>query len=147
MMVKWGTYVTDFPEEELLGNDAIIPIPHLGASTPESEENCAIMACDQLREYLERGNIKNSVNFPASELPPSGKTRLLIANKNVPNMVGQITTTLAKAQINIDDLLNKHRGELAYNIIDVDDDIPQAVQDELAKISGIISVRVIPACK
>jgi D-3-phosphoglycerate dehydrogenase len=144
---KVGTYVTDFPEEELLGNDAIIPIPHLGASTPESEENCAIMACDQLREYLERGNIKNSVNFPASELPPSGKTRLLIANKNVPNMVGQITTTLAKAQINIDDLLNKHRGELAYNIIDVDDDIPQAVQDELAKISGIISVRVIPACK
>ncbi len=143
---RLGGYVTDFPEEELLGIDNILAIPHLGASTPEAEDNCAVMAADQVREYLERGNIKNSVNFPAAELPPTGKTRITVANKNVPNMVGQITGVLAKHGLNIEDMLNKNRGEVAYNIIDIGADAPAGLKDELAKIEGVLLVRIIDAC-
>lgn len=143
---RLGGYVTDFPEDELLGVDNILAIPHLGASTPEAEDNCAVMAADQLREYLERGNIKNSVNFPAAEMAPTGKTRITIANKNVPNMVGQITAILAKHKLNIDDMLNKNKGEVAYNIIDVSGDLPGTLKDELAKIDGVLLVRVIENC-
>ncbi len=143
---RLGGYVTDFPEEDLLGVDNILAIPHLGASTPEAEDNCAIMAADQMREYLERGNIKNSVNFPAAEMAPTGKTRVTIANKNVPNMVGQITAVLAKHKLNIEDMLNKNKGEVAYNIIDLEGAIPATLKDELAAIDGVLLVRVIENC-
>jgi D-3-phosphoglycerate dehydrogenase len=143
---RLGGYVTDFPEDDLLGTDNILAIPHLGASTPEAEDNCAIMAADQLREYLERGNIRNSVNFPAAEMAPTGKTRITIANKNVPNMIGQVTTILAKHKLNIDDMLNKNRGEVAYNIIDVGGEVQATLKDELSAIKGVLLVRVIDNC-
>ena len=136
-------YVTDFPNEELLDNDSIIPIPHLGASTPESEENCAIMAANQIRDYLENGNIVNSVNFPECVLAPSGTKRILIANKNVPNIIGQFTSILAKENINISDMLNKSKGDYAYNIIDIDGDADQNVIDKLMSVEGVSMVRVV----
>jgi D-3-phosphoglycerate dehydrogenase len=136
-------YVTDFPNEELLDNDSIIPIPHLGASTPESEENCAIMAANQIRDYLENGNIVNSVNFPECVLPQSGTKRILIANKNVPNIIGQFTSILAKENINIADMLNKSKGNYAYNIIDIDGDADQNVIDKLMSVEGVSMVRVV----
>ncbi|HOQ38620.1 MAG TPA: 3-phosphoglycerate dehydrogenase family protein [Acetivibrio sp.] len=135
-------YVTDFPEEELLGNDKIITIPHLGASTPESEENCAIMAASQLREFLEKGNIKNSVNFPDCELPMSG-TRIIVAHDDVPNMFGQITSLLAQNNINIGDMLSKHRNKLGYTILNVEDSITNEIIEKLKAIKGVRMVRVI----
>ncbi len=136
-------YVTDFPNEELLDNDSIIPIPHLGASTPESEENCAIMAANQIRDYLENGNIINSVNFPECVLAQSGAKRILIANKNVPKIIGQFTSILANENINIADMLNKSKGDYAYNIIDIDGDADQNVIDKLMSVEGVSMVRVI----
>lgn len=136
-------YVTDFPDEDLLKIENCICLPHLGASTPEAEDNCAIMATNQVKDFLEQGNIKNSVNFPDCEMDFLGKNRLLIANKNIPNMVGQITSILASEKINISDMLNRHRGDLAYNIIDVDSALSQQVLDKLRKIEGIIMVRSI----
>ncbi|MBV7271774.1 phosphoglycerate dehydrogenase [Clostridium sp. PL3] len=136
-------YVTDFPEDELIGNDNIITIPHLGASTPESEENCAAMAIDELKNFLEIGTIKNSVNFPDCKMNYKGDTRLLAANINVPNMVGQIATVLAQNKINIASMLNKHKGSIAYNIIDVDGDIPDEVVGKIKAIDGVVMVRVI----
>ena len=135
-------YVTDFPEEELLGNESIITIPHLGASTPESEENCAIMATSQLREFLEKGNIKNSVNFPDCELHMSG-TRIIVAHDNVPNMFGQITSLLAQNNINIGDMLSKHRNVIGYTILNVEDSISNEIIEKLKAIKGIRMVRVI----
>lgn len=136
-------YVTDFPNEELLDNDSIIPIPHLGASTPESEENCAVMAANQIRDYLQNGNIINSVNFPECVLPQSGSRRILIANKNVPNIIGQFTSILARENINIADMLNKSKGDYAYNIIDIDGDANENIIDHLKNVEGVIMVRVI----
>jgi D-3-phosphoglycerate dehydrogenase len=136
-------YVTDFPDDDLVQMENVIPIPHLGASTPESEENCADMAVDQLREYLEKGNIINSVNFPACEMVPSGSKRILIANKNIPAIIGQITQILADQKINIADMLNKSKGEYAYNIIDIDGSIDDKVIEQLRKIKDIVMVRVI----
>jgi len=141
-----AAYVTDFPEDELLGIPNVYCIPHLGASTPESEDNCAIMAADQLREYLERGNIKNSVNFPDCEMATSGKDRIIVMNKNVPNMVGQITTVLAKRNLNIEDMINKHKGDMAYNIIDVSGTIDPQLESDLLAIEGVVRVRIIPNC-
>jgi D-3-phosphoglycerate dehydrogenase len=141
-----AAYVTDFPEDELLGIPNVYCIPHLGASTPESEDNCAIMAADQLREYLERGNIKNSVNFPDCEMATSGKDRIVVMNKNVPNMVGQITTVLAKRNLNIEDMINKHKGDMAYNIIDVSGTIDPQLESDLLAIEGVVRVRIIPNC-
>lgn len=141
-----GGYVIDFPEAELLGVDKVLPIPHLGASTPESEDNCAIMAADQIREYLERGNIKNSVNFPACELAPSGKTRITVANRNVPNVISNVTTKIGALGLNIDEMLNKNRGDIAYNIIDVTGDVPADLIDKLKGVEGVIAVRVIAEC-
>ena len=138
-----GCYVTDFPDEELLKLDNVIPIPHLGASTPESEDNCAVMAVNQLREFLERGNVINSVNFPECVLPVSGKTRIIIANRNVPKMIGQITQVLADNNINIADMLNKSKGDYAYNIIDLDGDVSEEVINKLESIKDIIMVRVL----
>lgn len=136
-------YVTDFPDESLLRCEQVIPIPHLGASTPEAEENCAVMAASQLRDFLEKGNIRNSVNFPNCEMDISGNTRLVIANKNIPDMVRKITTVLGDSNINISDMINKHRNSIAYNIIDVDGDIPDSLIEKLKKTEGIIMVRCI----
>lgn len=145
--LKDGTvscYVTDFPDEDLLRLDNVISIPHLGASTPEAEDNCAIMAVNQIRDFLEHGNIKNSVNFPDCELDSFGTAkRIVIANKNVPNMVGQITTYLAAEKINIADMINRHKGDYAYNIIDIDGEIPASIVEKLKAINGVIMVRVI----
>jgi len=141
---KVSCYVTDFPEAELLGVKGIIPIPHLGASTKESEENCAVMAVEQIKDFLENGNIKNSVNFPRCELPRTTNTpRITIANKNIPNMIGEITGVLAKNNINIIDMINKSRGDIAYNIIDVENSLPQEAIESLNGIEGVIKVRVI----
>ena len=136
-------YVTDFVTENLLKMENVIAIPHLGASTPEAEDNCAIMAVNQIRDYLEKGIIRNSVNFPACEMELNGKKRILIINKNIPAMVGQITSVLADAGVNISDMINKSKGDVAYNIIDIDNDISEDDVEKINKIEGIIKVRVI----
>jgi len=136
-------YVTDFPTDALLKSDKVIAFPHLGASTPEAEDNCAMMAVVQTRAFLESGNIKNSVNFPECELDFRAKARMVIANKNIPNMVGQITGVLAAEKINIADMINRHKGELAYNIIDVDGELPDGAVDKIRGIEGVIMARVI----
>lgn len=139
-------YACDFPSNALKGHPRVIATPHLGASTGEAEDNCAIMVADQIREFLEMGNVRNSVNFPEAVMPlPAGVTRLCIVNANVPNMVGQITTALAKHNLNIADLLNKSRGDIAYTLVDVDSAIPQKVADEIAAIHGVLATRVIAA--
>jgi len=141
---KVSSYVTDFPDEACLKMDKVISIPHLGASTKESETNCAIMAVNQVRDYLENGNIINSVNFPTAEMERNGGSRILIANKNVPNMVSQISAVLAAEGLNIDNMLNKKRLEMAYNIIDVDSqNLSDSVAGKLRKIDGIFMVRII----
>lgn len=143
---KVSSYVTDFPDEETLKMDNVISIPHLGASTKESETNCAIMAVEQLREYLENGNIINSVNFPAAEMERSGGCRIVIANKNIPNMVSQISSVLASKGLNIDHMLNRKHDDIAYNIIDVAaSKVENSVKDELMAIDGIFMVRIINA--
>jgi D-3-phosphoglycerate dehydrogenase len=139
--VAW--YVTDFPDDAQLSMAKVIPVPHLGASTPEAEDNCAVMAANQLKNFLERGNIVNSVNFPNCEMDMIGQTRMIIANKNIPNMIGQITTVLADAKINISDMLNRHKADIAYNIIDVEGAISEAVVEKIRGISGILMVRII----
>jgi D-3-phosphoglycerate dehydrogenase / 2-oxoglutarate reductase len=140
------SYVCDFPSPALKGQPRVIATPHLGASTGEAEDNCAMMVADQLREFLELGNIRNSVNFPEAQLPLlPGKTRVCIVNENVPNMVGQISTALAKRNLNIADLLNKSRGDLAYTLVDIDQDAPPETLKEISSIHGVLSVRVIAA--
>ena len=136
-----GCYVTDFPNRPVLGNDKVITLPHLGASTNEAEVNCAIMVAENMSDYLENGNIKYSVNFPEADMPRAGAYRLTVANKNVPNMVGQISTFLADAGLNIEDLLNKSRGELAYTIVDLDAAVPDSVIDQIRGIEGVLKVR------
>jgi D-3-phosphoglycerate dehydrogenase len=138
-----NAYVTDFPDAELLGINQVIAIPHLGASTPEAEDNCAAMAVSQICEFLEQGNIRNSVNFPLCEMPLSGKDRVVIANKNVPKMVSQIATVLASEKHNIADMLNKHRDEIAYNIIDLDGELRDETVVQIKRIEGVIMVRKI----
>ncbi len=141
---KVYAYVCDFPSNLLKQHPRVITLPHLGASTREAEDNCAIMVADQVSDYLENGNIVNSVNFPEVSMPRSeGCKRLAVANANVPNMLGQISSDLAKAGLNIVDMLNKSRGDLAYTLVDVDKEVPQSVADDLAKIEGVLSVRVI----
>ena len=140
---KLSVYVTDFPNAELLSCKKVIGIPHLGASTPEAEDNCAVMAVRQLIDYLETGAIRNSVNFPRCRLELRSPYRLLVSNKNIPNMVGQITTILAEANINITDLINHHRDEYAYNIIDTEQKISASVLEQIRKVDGIIRVRAI----
>lgn len=136
-------YVTDFPEDELLGIDEIITIPHLGASTPESEENCAVMAVNQLSDYLESGMIKNSVNFPDCDMLPTDKTRIITVHRNIPNMIGQMTTILAANKINIADMLTRHKDTIGYNVIDIEGDWNEEVIDKIRAIDGVKNVRVI----
>lgn len=138
-----STYVTDFPDEELLKMEQVIAMPHLGASTPEAEDNCAIMAVNQIRDFLEHGNVKNSVNFPDCDLGIPPVSRIIIANINVPNMVGQITTLLAAEKINIRDMLNRHKGDYAYNIIDIDGEMTEKHLEKLQAIDGVIMARLI----
>jgi D-3-phosphoglycerate dehydrogenase len=134
-------YVTDFPDGALASHPRVLGVPHLGASTEEAEENCAVMAAQQLRMFLEHGIIHNSVNFPNCQLRPVQTQRIMVANRNIPNMVGQITTILAKHSINILDLLNQHRGDLAYNLIDIDGNVTPEIVEQLKGIDGVIFVR------
>jgi D-3-phosphoglycerate dehydrogenase / 2-oxoglutarate reductase len=143
---KVACYITDFPDAETLEMKNCISIPHLGASTAESETNCAIMAVDQLMEYIENGNIINSVNFPQAEMDRHEGARILIANKNIPNMVSQITTILASAGVNISGMLNRNKNEIAYNIIDVNlKMVAPGLIEKIKSIEGVFLVRVITA--
>jgi D-3-phosphoglycerate dehydrogenase len=137
-----SSYVCDFPTAANKDHPKVVALPHLGASTGEAEENCAMMVADTLRDYLENGNVRHSVNFPEATLPRvPGTDRIAIANSNVPNMVGQISTRLAASGLNIADLLNKSRGELAYTLIDTDAPVPAAVLDDIAGIEGVLAAR------
>ena len=137
-----GAYICDFPTTQLKDHAKVIALPHLGASTGEAEENCAIMVADTLRDFLENGNIRHCVNFPEAVLArTAGSTRLSIANENVPNMVGQISTALATANLNIADLLNKSRGDMAYTLIDIDGVVPATVIEQVRTIQGVLAVR------
>ncbi|MES1926907.1 phosphoglycerate dehydrogenase [Salinisphaera sp. T31B1] len=139
-------YVCDFPSEKLRGHDRVITLPHLGASTDEAEDNSAVMIADQLRDYLEVGNIRNSVNFPEAIMPPTSHAhRIVVVNHNVPNMVGQISSTLARHKHNIADLLNKSKGEIAYTLVDVDAAVADEALDELKGIEGVLCVRYLGA--
>ncbi|TWE05173.1 D-3-phosphoglycerate dehydrogenase [Neobacillus bataviensis] len=142
-----GRYITDFPNETVLKMKNTISIPHLGASTAESEENCAIMAARQVKEFLETGNIKNSVNFPNAELPYTGKRRVAAFHKNIPNMVGQITSALSSYNLNIADMVNRSRNGYAYTMIDIEDevngDIIPGLVEKINQIEGIVTARII----
>jgi D-3-phosphoglycerate dehydrogenase len=135
-------YVSDFPKPGLLNHPRVIALPHLGASTAEAEENCAVMVADQVRDYIENGNLTNAVNFPWVVMPRAeGAVRLAVVNANVPNMVGQITTALAEAGLNIIDMINKSRGELAYTLVDVDRPLPAQLLAKIRAIAGVLAVR------
>ena len=137
-------YICDFPSNLLKNHPRIITLPHLGASTVEAEENCAIMVAEQVRDYLESGSVRNSVNFPEVDMPFNERCyRLAIANSNVPNMIGQITTALAKAGVNIVDMINKSKGDLAYTVVDVESEIPQSALDEITAVKGVLSMRLL----
>ena len=140
---KVNAYVSDFPSNLIKSHPKIISLPHLGASTVEAEDNCAIMVANQISDYLENGNICNSVNFPEAIMPRTDGQRIAITNKNVPNMVGQITTKLANAKINIIDLLNKSREDVAYTMIDIEGNVSDDIVAEIAAIDGVLRVRVI----
>ena len=136
-------YVTDFPVNDKKNNDRVIALPHLGASTAEAEVNCVIMVAKQIKDYLENGNIVNSVNFPEAKMPRAGEERLAITHKNIPNMVSQITNTIAEVGINIVDMLNKSRDEVAYTLIDLESEISDMAIDNLKQIDGILTLRVL----
>ena len=138
-------YLCDFPSARLIGEPGVVALPHLGASTAEAEENCAVMVVDQVREFLENGTIQNAVNFPNVEMPRESPHRVAIANANVPNMLGQISSTMARSGLNIHNMLNKSRGEMAYTLVDVDSPVGDDVVRAIAAIAGVLSVRAIPA--
>ena len=137
-------YLCDFPSTKLLHQPGVAALPHLGASTEEAEQNCAVMVVDQVREFLENGTIANAVNFPNVDMPRESPHRVAIANANVPNMVGQISTAMAHAGLNIHNMVNKSRGEMAYTLVDVDSPIQSSVVDAISAIQGVLSVRAIP---
>ena len=138
-------YVCDFPSNLLRPHPNFVSLPHLGASTEEAEENCAIMVAEQVADYLENGNIQNSVNFPNISMPRESAFRLAIANANVPNMLGQISTALAGAGLNIHNMVNKSRGDMAFTLVDVETAVPQSVIDQLTAIHGVLRVRYLPS--
>ena len=140
---KVAAYVTDFPSDDIIGVDGVIAVPHLGASTPESEDNCASMAARELIDYIENGNIVNSVNLPEITMPRSGKHRVCIIHRNIPNMLTAITGIFAGDNVNIENLLNKSRGNYAYSMLDIDEADTSAVADKIGAIDGVIRVRVI----
>ena len=141
---KLKYYVCDFPAQALIGIPGIIALPHLGASTREAEDNCAIMVVDELRDYLEHGNIRNAVNFPDVVMTRESQFRVGIANANVPNMLGQISTAMADAGLNIHNMLNKSSGDMAYTLVDVDSAVPAEVIDKIGSIKGVLAVRYLP---
>jgi D-3-phosphoglycerate dehydrogenase len=141
--LKW--YVTDFPSAPLLGKAGVIALPHLGASTGEAEDNSAVMVVDELRDYLEHGNLQNAVNFPDASMAREAPYRLAIANANVPDMLGRISHTLGKRKINIHNMLNKSKGEMAYTLVDTDTPVPEDVIEELQGLQGVLTVRYLPA--
>lgn len=140
---KVAAYVTDFPSDDILGTDGVIAIPHLGASTPESEDNCAGMAAKELMDYIENGNIVNSVNLPEITMPRSGKKRVCVIHKNIPNMLTAITGIFAKDNVNIENLLNKSRGDYAYTMLDIGTDDVDTVAEKIENIEGVIRVRIV----
>ena len=140
---KMSAYVTDFPDAKVIGVDGVIAIPHLGASTPESEENCAAMGAMELIDFLENGNIKNSVNMPNVSLNKTGTCRITVIHKNQPNMISTITDTISKDGVNIASFEDKNRGDIAYAIIDCDTDVSESVETDITAIDGVIKVRVI----
>src|SRR4051794_38905799 len=141
--LRW--YVTDFPSAALLGKPGVMALPHLGASTAEAEDNSAVMVVDEVRDYLEHGNLQNAVNFPDATMAREAPFRLAIANANVPDMLGRISHTLGKRKINIHNMLNKSKGEMAYTLVDTDTRVPGEVVDELCHTSGVLAVRYLPA--
>jgi D-3-phosphoglycerate dehydrogenase len=136
--------VCDFPSGRILKHAKVVALPHLGASTREAEENCAVMVADQLRDYLEHGNVVNAVNFPQVTMARESKYRVAIANANVPNMLGQISTTMAQAGLNIHNMVNKSRGDMAYTLVDVDSAVSDSVIAQLKSIEGVLAVRYLP---
>jgi D-3-phosphoglycerate dehydrogenase len=142
---KLQAYICDFPANALKGHVKVVALPHLGASTEEAEENCAVMVAEQLTDYLEHGNILNSVNFPNVSMPRESAYRIAIANANVPNMVGQISSVLAAAGLNIHNMVNKSKGDMAYTLVDVDSAVTAAVRQQIAAIAGVLVVRYLPA--
>ena len=141
---KLAAYVCDFPSPHVNGHPHVIALPHLGASTGEAEENCAIMVADQLREYMEHGNVQNAVNFPNVTMPRESNFRIAVANSNVPNMLGQISTAMANAGLNIHNMMNKSKGDVAYTLVDVDSAVPGKVIEAIAGIEGVLAVRYLP---
>ena len=137
-------YVCDFPSARLQGVPGVVALPHLGASTEEAEENCAVMVAEELRDFLEEGTVRNAVNFPSVEMARESPHRIAIANANVPNMVGQISTTMAQASLNIHNMVNKSRGEMAYTLVDLDSAAAPEVIARIAHIPGVLSIRAIP---
>lgn len=142
---RLGCYVCDFPNATILGHPKVIALPHLGASTREAEDNCAVMVAEQLRDFLEHGNIRNAVNFPEVRMSRGTGWRVAIANANVPNMLGQISTAMAQAGLNIHNMLNKSRGDMAYTLVDVDSPVDGSVLAALRGIEGVLAVRYLPA--
>jgi D-3-phosphoglycerate dehydrogenase / 2-oxoglutarate reductase len=141
---KLGSYVCDFPSPQVNNHPQVIALPHLGASTGEAEENCAVMVADQLRDYLEHGNVQNAVNFPNVAMPRESNFRIAVANSNVPNMLGQISTAMANAGLNIHNMMNKSKGDVAYTLVDIDSVVPKKVIDAIAGIEGVLAVRYLP---
>ena len=141
---KLASYVCDFPSAHVNNHPGVIALPHLGASTREAEENCALMVADQVRDYLLDGDVVNAVNFPTVVMPRESGFRIAIANANVPNMVGQISTAMAEAKLNIHNMMNKSKGDVAYTLVDVDSAVPQKVVDAIARIEGVLAVRYLP---
>lgn len=140
-----GSYVCDFPNPLILGHPRVIALPHLGASTRQAEDNCAVMVAEQLRDFLEHGNVRNAVNFPDTSMSRGTQWRVAIANANVPNMLGQISTAMAQAGLNIHNMVNKSRGDMAYTLVDVDSEVGDDVLAHLRAIEGVLAVRYLPA--
>jgi D-3-phosphoglycerate dehydrogenase len=136
-------YISDFPAPALLGRKDVLLMPHIGASTEEAEENCAVMAADQLMDYLENGNIHNSVNYPPTKMSRNGGRRITFTNNNVPKVLGSVLAVLADAELNVVDMVNKSRGDIAYNIIDIEGDLDQSIEATIAGVEGVVRVRVI----
>ena len=136
-------YITDFPTPDLLGRNDVLLMPHIGASTEEAEENCAVMAANQLMDFLENGNIRNSVNYPQIKMSRNGGTRITFTNKNVPKILGSVLSVLADANLNVVDMVNKSREDIAYNIIDVEGNIDDSIKSSIAGVDGVVSVRII----
>ena len=140
---KVSSYVTDFPTNEIVGVKGVVTIPHLGASTEESEDNCAVMAVSELMDYIENGNIKNSVNYPSVSTQRAGDLRICVLNENVPDVISSITKVLSNSGVNIENLSNKSKGGVAYTIFDISGKLEDEALDDIAKINGIIRIRVI----